>query len=449
MSRVALRRVVRAVSALLLALGAVGLGSPALATDGPRVVVGRIEGAINPVTARYVDRLVTNAERTGATAVVLGIQTPGGLVNSTYAITGRLLNARVPVITWVSPSGAHAASAGTFITLAGHVAVMAPATVIGAAHPVGASGGDIQGDLRTKAENDAAEQIRQIALARGRDATWAEEAVRKSASLGADDAVRRNVVDFVARDLPELLRLAEGRRVSVAGSAATLALGGLAVDEDPPTPLEDLLHLLVDPQVAVLLFTLGTYGLIFELSNPSLIFPGIAGVIAIVLALFAFGTLDASASGLALMLFAVVLFVLEAKLAGHGLLLAGGLVALALGAIIVLPPGRPTFPGVRAAVDPLLIVAIVGSSGLFAALLARASASYLHLPTRAAAIPGVGALGHARTVVDGGGVVSITGEDWSAAAAGAPIAAGAAIRVRAVDGLRVIVEPAEEGEAPG
>ncbi|MDP9253060.1 MAG: ATP-dependent Clp protease proteolytic subunit, partial [Chloroflexota bacterium] len=345
-----MRIALRLVSIVAMALGVAGVAFAA--DDAHTVIVGHIEGVINPITARYVDRIVDEGEERKVAAVVFVIDTPGGLVDSTYKITGRMLNAGVPILTYVAPSGAHAASAGTFITLAGHVAAMAPSTNIGAAHPVDSSGGDIQGDLRLKAENDAVAQITNIARARGHNVQWAEDAVRKSVSIGADEAVSLKVVDFIAADVRDLVDRADGRQVSTSRGTFTIATKGATLEDSGPNPFETLLHLIVDPQIAVLLFTIGTYGIIFELSNPSLIFPGIIGVIAIILALFAFGTLDASAAGIALLIFSVVLFVAEIKIASHFLLTAGGLVALVVGTIILFPPLRPTFPGLRADVDP-------------------------------------------------------------------------------------------------
>src|SRR5947207_13214766 len=198
--------------ALSLDLGGIGLGSTALGADGPApVLVGHIDGEINPITARYVDRVVSDGESDNAAAVVFVIDTPGGLIDSTYQMTARFLSTRVPIVTFVAPAGARAASAGTFITMAGHVAAMAPATNIGAAHPVDSSGGDIQGDLRLKAENDAVAHIVNIAKTRGRNEQWAEDAVRKSVSARDDEAITLKVVDLIARDVPDLLAKFDGR----------------------------------------------------------------------------------------------------------------------------------------------------------------------------------------------------------------------------------------------
>lgn len=412
----------------------------------PPVLVGHINGVINPITARYVDRLVDEGERRGAAAIVLIIDTPGGLIDSTYQITGRFLNARVPIVTYVGPSGARAASAGTFITMAGHVAAMAPATNIGAAHPVDSSGGDIKGDLRLKAENDAAAQITKIAAARGRNESWADDAVRKSVSIRDDEAVRIKVVDLIANDVADLLAKIDGREVNLPQGPVKLRTAGAPIESGDPDLIETFLHLIVDPQIAVLLFTVGTYGLIFELSNPGLIFPGIVGVIAIVLALFAFGTLDANAAGVALMIFAVVLFLAEIKVASHGLLTAGGIAALILGTIVVFPPLRPTLPGFRYSVDPVVIGSVVALTAGFFVIVVRAATRFRKLPVASGAEMLVGATGVARTDLAPAGIVRVADDEWSAVSTTGSIARGSPIRVQRVDGIRLIVEGSRSRE---
>src|SRR4029079_10022509 len=224
-----MRFIVRLVSLVALALGL--LGMVATAAYASTVLVGKIEGAINPITDRYVQRLIDEGEQRGVAAVVFVMNTPGGLIDSTYKITGRFLASRVPVVVFVAPQGARAASAGTFITMAAHVAAMAPSTNIGAAHPVDSSGGDIQGDLRLKAENDAVAHIVNIAKARGRNEQWAEDAVRKSVSIGADDAVQIHVADLIANDVPDLLAKMDGRTVTTAAGAVTLSTRSAAVED--------------------------------------------------------------------------------------------------------------------------------------------------------------------------------------------------------------------------
>lgn len=435
-----MRVLVRVVSLVAMALGCAVMW--ASAAEPNVVLVGRIDGAINPITERYIDRVVEEGEQRGVAAVIFTIDTPGGLIDATYHITARFLAAKVPVVTFVAPAGARAASAGTFITMAGHVASMAPATNIGAAHPVDSSGNDIQSDLRLKAENDAVAHIVNIAKARGRNQQWAEDAVRKSVSIGVDEAVRIGVVDLVANDVADLLVKMDGRKVTTAAGDVTLATRGATTQDGMPNPIETFLHLIVDPQIAVLLFTIGTYGIIFELSNPSLIFPGIIGAIAVVLALFAFGTLDANAAGIALMILAIVLFVADIKLASHFLLTAGGLVSLLLGILVLFPAVRPTFPGIRYSVEPAVIVAVLGVSAAFFITVARLAASMRHLPIASGTSLLVGATGVARSDLAPTGIAYVGGEDWTAVSGSGAIAKGSAVRVQRVDGVRLIVEPA-------
>jgi membrane-bound serine protease (ClpP class) len=438
----------RASAATSVLLGAFGLGAAALGADATApVLVGHINGVINPITARYVDRVVTEGERNGAAAVLFVIDTPGGLIDSTYQITNRFLAAKVPVVTYVAPAGARAASAGTFITMAGHIAAMAPATRIGAAHPVDAGGGDIEGDLRLKAENDAATAITNIARARGRNAQWAEDAVRKSVSIRVDEAITLNVVDLEANDVADLAAKIDGRTVKTAAGETRLATAHAPLDEDGLTPFETLLHFIVDPQIAVLLFTVGTYGIIFELSNPGLIFPGIVGVIAILLALFAIGTLDANGAGLALMVFALVLFVLEIKVPAHGLLTVGGVVSLAIGVIILFPPFRPTFPGIRATVDWPVAAFVVGLSAVFFGVALRTAMRPLPIASGSSLL--LGAVGIARTDIGPRGIAHVAGEDWTVVSEGGDISKGAQVRVKRVEGVRLIVEPARGAEGKG
>src|SRR5206468_1139936 len=440
-----MRFIVRLVSLVAVALGLLGMA--AAGADSNTVLVGRIEGVINPITARYVDRVLDEAVQRQVTAVVFVIDTPGGLIDSTYKITARFLAAGVPIVTYVAPAGARAASAGTFITMAGHAAAMAPATNIGAAHPVDSSGGDIQGDLRLKAENDAVAHIVNIAKTRGRNEQWAEDAVRKSVSARVDEAVAMKIVDLQANDVADLLAKIDGRTVTTSAGAVTLATKNAPVIDDGQNPIETLLHFVVDPQIAVLLFTLGTYGLIFELSNPGLIFPGIIGVIAIILALFSFGTLDANGAGVALMVFAVLLFVAEIKVQAHGLLTAGGIASLVIGLIILFPPFRPTFPGVRQSVDPLVVAFVVGLTAIFFGIALRTALRPLPVASGASLL--LGAVGVAKTDIAPRGIAHVAGEDWSVVSEGGDIPRGGAVRVKRVDSVRLIVEPARGAEGKG
>lgn len=432
--------------AALVTCVALGLAGTAAAQSSDSVIVGHIEGVINPITARYVDRLIGEGEQAGARAVVFTIDTPGGALDATSKITSRMLRARVPIITYVWPPGVHAASAGTFITLAGNVAAMAPSTNIGAAHPVDSNGQDLQGDLRLKAENDAVAQIRNIATARGHNPDWAEQAVRNSVSITADDAVKQHVVDLIATDLPDLLRKVDGRVVTLPQGPVRLETASATIVDDPPSPFEQLLHFITDPQVAILLFSVGTYGLIFELSNPSLIFPGVIGVIAILLALFSFGTLDATGAGVGLLLFAVLLFLSEVWVPSHGILTAGGVAATIVGALVLFPPSRPTLPGSQLTIPPTTIAVISGVSLVFFLFIARAGLRYRRIQPLPGSTALLGSLGVAKSDMDPQGIVHVGSEDWSATSDSGPIKRGEHVSVRAIEGIRLVVSRAPQGK---
>src|SRR5438270_4189708 len=293
----------------------------------------------------------------------------------------------------------------------------------------------------------AVAHIVNIAKARGRNEQWAEDAVRKSVSARVDEALAQNVVDLQANDVPDLAAKMDGRTAKTAAGDVVLATKAAPIEDDALNPIESLLHFVVDPQIAVLLFTLGTYGLIFELSNPGLIFPGIVGVIAIFLALFAFGTLDANGAGIAFMVFAIILFVLEIKVPAHGLLTVGGIVSLLIGLLVLFPPLRPTFPGFRATVDPVIIAVIVGLTAGFFIFLIRMAAQFLRMPVYRPSI--LGAVGVAKSDLAPEGIAPVASEDWSAVSEGVAIPRGSKVRVKRVDGLRLIVEPAQPGEVRG
>ena len=303
---------------LLLLLLAATLGAATAATAAPVDTV-KIDGVISPVTLRLIEAALARAQSDHAAALVIQLDTPGGLERSMRAICQRLLNADVPVIVYVAPTGARAASAGVFITMAAHVAAMAPATNIGAAHPVALSGG-VDKESMKKIENDAAAFVRTIARERGRNAEWAEKAVRQSVSITEREAVQLKVVDLVAASLTELLDKVDGRTVKMPTGPVTLRTRGA-----PVTPIEigfrdRFLNVITDPNVAYVLMMLGMLGLFFELSNPGVVLPGVIGGISLILAFFAFQSLPINYAGLLLILFGIVLLVAEIKVvkAGEG-----------------------------------------------------------------------------------------------------------------------------------
>jgi membrane-bound serine protease (ClpP class) len=324
---------------LLLATGA-ALGAPAAPAKArarhgeARVLLVKLEGPVSPVTAEAMIAATDRAEREGYRALIIQIDTPGGLMTSMRDMVKRMLAAQVPVIAWVAPGGSRAASAGVFITMAADVAAMAPGTNIGAASPVNLQGG-MDSTMAHKVTNDAAAFARTVAGQRGRNARWAEDAVRRAVAVGEVEAVNLKVVDFVAGDLDELLAKADGRVWRRGDVKHRLEVKGLPVDIIEPGLRQRFLAVIADPNVAYILMLLGFYGLMFELQNPGAILPGVVGGISLILAFLALSTLPVNYAGLALILLAVVFFIAEIKVTSHGLLAAGGVISLVLGSLIL------------------------------------------------------------------------------------------------------------------
>jgi membrane-bound serine protease (ClpP class) len=440
------RHIGRSLLALPLLLGILGIlaGGPARAAGGT-VIVLPATGVVDNVLAGYLQEGIAIASRQDAAAVVIRLNTPGGSLDSTQKIVSTLLDAPVPTIVWVAPSGARAASAGTFITMAAHVAVMASGTNIGAASPVSGSGEDIEGTLGQKVMNDAIANIRAIAEARGRNVEWAEETVRDARSSPASEAVEVGAVDGLADNLDSVIAFADGRTVTIAGQARTLSLEGVAVQELAMNPFQEILHLLSDPNISFILFTIGFYGLLFELQNPNFV-TGILGALAIVLAFIGFGSLPLNIGGLLLILLAVVLFGLELTVTSHGLLGAGGLICFALGAsALFTQPGDPFQP--LAEVAPGVIATTTITAGIFLGLIVWAAVRSRGMPSPAGvygspgAIP-AGAVGIVRRSIEPVGSVYAAGEEWTARTSdGTALERGTPVRIVATEGLTLIVEP--------
>ncbi|MGH2398479.1 MAG: NfeD family protein [bacterium] len=428
----ALCRVMLAVLALLPA--AITAAAPA----APAVIRIRVDGIIAPSSARYILRAIREAEAEKAPALLIELNTPGGLLKSMEEMTGAMLNARVPIIVYVSPSGARAASAGVFVTYAAHVAAMAPATRIGAAHPV-VVGQDGQQDTTAmeKVTNDAVAGIRAIARRRGRNADWAEQAVRKSVSIGEDEAVTLNVIDLIAPSTDALLEAAHGRTVETGSGAVTLATRGVAVRTVSMDVTERFLDLLSDPNIGLLLMTVAIYGIIFELSNPGAILPGVIGAIALVLALASFAILQVNVAGLALIAFSVVFFIADIKVPGHGVLTVGGVLAFLLGALLLTEHQAPFLR-----VSLLLAVFIALLTGGFFLFAVGAGIRAQRGGARMGSETLVGTEGIARSDLTPEGTVFVAGEMWTATAESGRIPEGQRIQVVRVDGLRLRVRPA-------
>ncbi len=439
------RRYVRGFFAVPLLMGILGLATPALAA-GNRVVVLPATGIVDNVLAAYLAEGIAVAEADGAAAVVVRLNTPGGSLDATQRIVSSFLGARVPIIVWVAPAGGRAASAGTFITLAANLSFMAPGTNIGAASPIGSSGEDIPGTLGKKVLNDAIANITAIAEARGRPVAWAVATVEDARSSPASEAVSAGAVDGIAGTIEEVLGQATGRTLTIGGVARTLDLVGSSPDELAMNPFQAFLHLLSDPNIAFLLFTVGFYGLFFELQNPNFV-TGILGGLAIILAFIGFGSLPLNVGGLILIALAVVLFILESTVTSHGLLTVAGLVTFILGAsALFTAPGDPTGPFVEVAV-PLIAAMAVTTAG-FMGLIAWAAIRSRRMATTPGLVGGrggglaIGSAGIVRSPLSPSGSIFAAGEEWSARLTGpGTLQRGEAVAVVGVDGLTAIVEP--------
>jgi len=448
-----LSRLGRAGGALLAAGGLLLLLRGTTVAEAPSVIVLPTTGIVDQVMAGYLHDGIAQAAEQGAAAVVIEIDTPGGSLEATNDIVGYILEANVPVITWVAPSGGRAASAGTFITLAGDIALMAPGTSIGAASPVDASGGDIGGTLGDKVRNDAAAKIQSIAETQGRNVDWARSTVLQAASASAAEAVSVGAVDGIAANLEQVLAFSDGKTVKVGtqGQEVTLELSGATTTEAAMGPLQTFLHLLADPNIAFILFVIGGLGLATELIHPNLV-TGIVGAIAMVLAFIGFGSLPLNVAGLILIGIGLVLFVLEVNIPSHGLLTLGGLIALALGAAALYSaPGTPTAPDVAVALPVIAVVLLL--AGAFMIVVVAAATRVRRLR----ATPGTvgtrltpGSEGEVRRPLGPTGSVYVGGEEWSARAVDErALARGTPVRVVRQDGLVVIVEPLEAAGPAG
>jgi membrane-bound serine protease (ClpP class) len=410
---------------------------------GPNVVVLPTTGVVDSTMAQYLSTSIAQAASDHATAVVIKLNTPGGELTSMNDIVGTLLEAKVPIIVWVAPAGGFAASAGTFITLAANIALMAPGTSIGAASPISGDGTDIPGTLGEKVKNDAIAKITSIAQARGRNVDWAVSTVRDARSSPAEEAVSLHAVDGIAATLDDVLAFANGKTVKVAGQDVTLDLTGATTTEQGLNPFLALFRLLADPTIVGILFTVGSAGLIAELWAPNFV-TGIIGGLAILLALILGGTLPLNVGGLALLLFGMVLFGLEVTVTSHGLLGFGGVICVALGlSALFTGPVDPFGPAAQVA--PAVVIAVSVTGAVFAALIAFGAISSRRIGRKAAVMIGhavPGTFGIVRSPLTPVGSVVAGGEEWSARTAnGASLDRGTRVKVTKVDGLTLTVEP--------
>jgi membrane-bound serine protease (ClpP class) len=412
-------------------LAAWATGAPAQ-TAAPTVTALELEGAVDPFVAGYLADGIAAAGERGDDAVLLRIDTPGGLDSAMRTIVKAILASRVPVLCWTGPSGARAASAGTFVMLACPVNAMAPGTNIGAAHPVGVSGAISE----EKVTNDAAAFARSLAERTGRNAGWAERAVRQSVSLSAEAAVDQHVADMLAASAGELLDKADGRTATTAAGPVTVRTAGAVVEAAEPGAAVALLHGLIDPNLAFIFFYLGLILIVIEVLHPGISVPGILGALLLVISVVAFGILPVRLGGVALLAVSVVLFGIELKHPGVGLPLAGGLACLVVGGLLLFDPA---VTGVR--VSPWLLALVAALLAGFFLLVVRAVVAARRLPAPAGMDALVGAVGVALGPLAPRGEVRVAHERWSAEAARGTIAAGTAVRVVRREGLKLIVEP--------
>jgi membrane-bound serine protease (ClpP class) len=395
----------------------------------------KIDGAITPAVYDYLHESIERAEQSNAQLVIVEINTPGGLLKSTRSIVTDFLTSPIPICVYVSPQGAQSASAGVFITLAANIAVMSPGTNIGAAHPVSTQG-QMDSVMSGKVTNDAAAFIRTISEKRKRNVQWAEDAVRKSVSITETEALKNHIIDFIAINRSALLDSLEGRRVETDAGVSTLATKGAAVEEHEMGWAFQILNMLSDPNVSYILFLIGIYGLFFELYNPGAVFPGVAGVIAIILALYAFHTMPVNYAGLALIIVGIILFVLEIKVTSYGVLTVGGILAFFFGSIMLFQTASP-FDVVKVSLEVVIPAVLCTAAFFIFALGAGIRAQQRKPATGLQTI--VGEAGIAVTDLAPSGQVKVQGEFWNAAADEGSIPKETPIIVRSVDGLTLKV----------
>lgn len=399
-----------------------------------QVMIVRVEDAISPASARYMVQSIERAQREGAECLVIELDTPGGLDQSMRQVIKAIMASVVPVVVYVGPAGSRAASAGAFITLSAHLAAMAPGTSIGAAHPVAVGTGQMDSTMSGKVTNDAAAYIRSIAEKRGRNIAWADSAVRSSVSLSETEALQRRVIDLVAPDIESLLDSLDGRQLEAGGRLVALSTRGAERVRAEMNWRDKILSLISNPNIAYILFMAGLLGLYFEFSNPGAIFPGVVGAISLILAFFSFQALPVNYAGVLLIILAIVLFILDVKIASHGILSIGGIVAMFLGSVMLFQTPEPALRVSLQVIIPVVLVTaaffIIGVWLSIRTLRTRPSTGDKGL---------LGAEGQARTAVNReGGSVFVEGAHWNAWS-DEEIPQGSQVRVESVKGMKLKV----------
>ena len=410
------------------------------AVAAPHIEQADLNGDINTITASYIGASVSRAEADHADALLVILNTPGGISNSMDDIVTSLVNSTVPVIVFVYPSGARAASAGLFVAQAADVVAMAPGTNIGSAHPIQATGADLTGDLGAKVLNDAVTRVRNLATMHGRNADWAEQAVRNSVNINAEEAVRLHVADFEATDIGSLLSQVDGRSVPRANGSLVIHSAGAVISDNPMPFWQVFLNALIDPTIAALLIIVAGYGIITELSNPGLILPGVVGGIAAVLAIVSLANLPVNIAAALLMLLALLLFIADLKAPTHGFLSVGGVFALLLGMAFLINTGP-----IGLGVNPLVSLAVAVITLAFFVFFIRKVWTARRQPAFVGGEAMLGAVGEVREELAPEGLVFVQGALWKATAE-KPIPAGSTVRVVGRQGLELQVAP-ENGQA--
>ncbi|NKE71718.1 NfeD family protein [Candidatus Manganitrophus noduliformans] len=404
-----------------------------LISEAKPIHVVTYDGIINPVSSELFTTAITQAEQAGAEALIIQLDTPGGLDTSMRDIIKAMIASEVPIVVYVAPSGGRAGSAGVFITLAAHVAAMAPGTNIGAAHPVAMGGGEMDEEMKKKITNDAAAYIRSLAERRGRNPEWAEKAVRESVSITEQEAVKLNVVDLVADDLEEVIKKIDGRTVTTAAGKQVLSTENAEVVKNPISLRLRILKAISDPNVAYILMLVGITGLIAELYSPGAIFPGVVGAISLILAFYSFQTLPINYAGLLLILLAVGLFIAEALVPSFGILGLGGIAAFLFGSLMLMDTDLPALR-----ISPAVILSTMAMVLLVSLVFIRAAWRAQRGSTVTGKEGMVGEIGVAIADLAPRGMVRIHGEIWQAES-DEPVAKGEEVEVTKVTGLKLRV----------
>jgi membrane-bound serine protease (ClpP class) len=403
------------------------------------ITVLTFDGTINPTTADYFKQGIKEAEKNNSECIIIKLNTPGGLLKSTRVIVTEFLESPIPVVVYVSPPGAQSASAGVFVTVAAHIAVMAPGTNIGAAHPVTLQG-QMDSVMTEKATNDAAAFIRTIGEKRNRNIEWCEEAVRKSVSITETEAEKINVINFIASDMKDLLEKLNGMKVQTISGEKIIHSKNAEIINLELSFIQKILNILSDPNIAYILFMLGVYGLLFELYNPGAIFPGVIGGICIILAFYSFHTLPINYAGLALIIFAIILFILEIKIVSHGILSVGGVISLVLGSLMLIKD-ESALEAVSISIEVIVIIAILTLLFFLVAITLGIKAQRKKVTTGAEGI--VGETGIAITDLEPEGEVKVHGEIWRAESMDGIIQSGTKVKIDSLSELKLKVRKQE------